>query len=58
MRCCIGLRPIATKQCWWPFKTAHLSGTAIANKHELEGGNLALCGSFSHGCGLLWRGAE
>jgi hypothetical protein len=32
----------------------HLSSAAVADKHQLEGGNVA--GSFSHGCGVLWRG--
>ena len=32
----------------------HLSCSAVADKHELEGGNGAAC--FSHGCELLWWG--
>jgi hypothetical protein len=32
----------------------HLSSAAVADKHQLEGGYVA--GSFSHGCGVLWRG--
>ena len=35
----------------------HLSGTTIADKHELEGGN-APCGFGHDVCGLLWRGYE
>lgn len=33
----------------------HLSGTTVADKHELEGGDAP---SFGHDdvCGLLWRG--
>ena len=32
----------------------HLSCTAVTNKHELEGRDVAAC--FGHGCGLLWWG--
>lgn len=31
----------------------HLSGTAITDKHKLEGGHVACCGSFGHDCGFV-----
>jgi hypothetical protein len=35
-------------------RLAYLSSAAVTDKHELEGGHAALCGSLSHGCDLLW----
>jgi hypothetical protein len=41
-----------TAQCSAQEST-HLSSTTVTNKHELEGGNVAGCGSFGHDCGFV-----
>lgn len=57
--CCL-LVPEAPVACCCAPKNAlnetYLASTTVTNKHELEGWDLALCGSFSHGCAVCCCG--